>query len=324
MNNLDMAEALMSTQQGNPGQTTTVYGTASSDSLEGLVMVDLGGDTVSPDDDQSIECETTFKVYEGDEVIVSLIGADGSGKTPVVVGIVGRGDQQQEQIDTVIQQTEDLWDTSTNLRNQIIQSANNLKIDIEANTGSINELNGQVTNIMNTYVTSDYIEGQFTSHLTQTITNDVNNIIEHYDYEEKVKGYLSGDLNTLYSFATLINGEIRRGMIYDADLGVDVLGIAISQNMQFYEDDPLNPPVEDPPHSGLYYYRIKSNQTFGFYTSYGWQFWVNGVKVGWFDSTNAKAALNVASEVVNDGIQFDSSWEIAQNSSGIGFRYIGS
>ena len=97
-----MAGALMNTQQGNPGQTTTVYGTASSDSAEGLVMVDLGGDTVSPDDDQSIECETTFKVYEGDEVIISLIGADGSGKTPVVVGIVGRGDEQQEQIDTVI------------------------------------------------------------------------------------------------------------------------------------------------------------------------------------------------------------------------------
>ena len=227
MNNLDMAGALMNTQQGNPGQTTTVYGTASSDSAEGLVMVDLGGDTVSPDDDQSIECETTFKVYEGDEVIISLIGADGSGKTPVVVGIVGRGDEQQEQIDTVIQQTEDLWDTSTDLRNQIIQSANNLKIDIEANTGSINDLNGQVTNIMNTFVTADYIDGQFRSSLIQTITNNVNNIVEHYDYEEIVKGIVGGDINTLKSFATLINGEIRRGMIYDPALGTDVLGIAI-------------------------------------------------------------------------------------------------
>lgn len=321
MNNLDMAGALISTQQSNPGQTTTVYGTASSDSAEGLVWVDLGGDTVSPDDDQSIECETTFKVYEGDEVIVSLIGADGSGKTPVVVGIVGRGDEQQEQIDTVIQQTEDLWDTSTDLRNQIIQSANNLKIDIDANTGSINELNGQVTNIMNTYVTADYINGQFTSQLTQTITNNVNNIVENYDYSEIVSGLVGEDLDTLKSFATLINGEIRRGMIYDSGLGVDVLGIAISQKIQFYENDPLYPPaVVD----GNTYYRIMSNQTFGFYTSYGWQFWVNGQKVGWFDSTNAAAALNVASEVVENGIAFADKWEIARSSNGIGFRYIGS
>ena len=321
MNNLDMASAMMGSSQSNPGQTTTVYGKASSDSAEGLVMIDLGGDTVSPDDDQSIECETTFKVYEGDEVIVSLIGADGSGKTPVVVGIVGRGDEQQEQIDTVIQQTEALWDTSTNLRNQIIQSANNLKIDIDANTGSINELNGQVTNIMNTYVTADYINGQFASSLTQTITNNVNDIVENYDYSEIVSGLVGEDLDTLKNFATLINGEIRRGMIYDAGLGVDVLGIAISQKIQFYENDPLNPPaVVD----GNTYYRIMSNQTFGFYTSYGWQFWVNGQKVGWFDSTNANAALNVASEVVENGISFADKWEITQTSDGIGFRYIGS
>lgn len=321
MNDLDMAAALMGTPRSNPGQTTTVYGVASSDSQNGLVLIDLGGDTVSPDDDQSIECETTFKVYEGDEVIVSLIGADGSGKTPIVVGIVGRGDQQQEQIDSVVEQTEDLWETSTDLRSQIIQSANNLRIDIETNAGNINELNGQVTNIMNTYVTADYIDGQFRSSLVQTITNEVNSIVEHYDYSEIVSGLVGGDIETLKSFATLINGEIRRGMIYDSELGVDVLGIAISQNIQFYENDPLNPPVEV---DGNMYYRIMSNQTFGFYTSYGWQFYVNGQKVGWFDSMDSKAALHVASEVVEDGVQFGSSWEVSQSSNGIGFRYIGS
>ena len=89
----------MGTMRSNPGQTTTAYGTATSDSENGLVMVDMGGDTVSPDDDQSIECETTFKVYKGDEVIVSLVGADGSGKTPIVIGVVGRGDEQQSEID---------------------------------------------------------------------------------------------------------------------------------------------------------------------------------------------------------------------------------
>ena len=321
MNDLDMASALMGAPRRNPGQTSTVYGIASTDSAGGLVMVDLGGDTVSPDDDQSIECSTTFKVYSGDEVIVSLVGADGSGKTPIVVGVAGRGDQQQEQIDSVVEQTEDLWETSTDLRSQIIQSANNLKIDIEANAGSISELNGQVTNIMNTYVTADYMEGSFASSLLQTVTNNINNIVEHYDYSEIVQGIVGGDIETLKSFATLINGEIRRGMIYDPALGVDVLGIAISQNMQFSENDPLNPPaVVD----GNTYYRIMSNQTFGFYTSYGWQFYVNGQKVGWFDSMDSAAALHVASEVIEDNLIFNGTWEIAQTSSGIGFRYIGS
>ena len=103
MDKLEMAKQLLADKsKTNPGQTTTAYGTATADSADGLVLVDLGGDTVSPDDEQSIECETTFKVYAGDDVIVSLIGADGAGKTPIVIGVVGRGDQMQGQLDGVI------------------------------------------------------------------------------------------------------------------------------------------------------------------------------------------------------------------------------
>lgn len=102
MDKLEMARALLSRSgAADPGRTATAVGVAASDSAGGLVRIDLGGDTVSPDDDQSIECETTFKVYAGDEVLVSLIGADGSGKTPIVVGVVGRGDQVQEDLDAV-------------------------------------------------------------------------------------------------------------------------------------------------------------------------------------------------------------------------------
>lgn len=94
-------EFLTESKNTNPGQTTTAYGTAVSDSENGIVFVDMEGETVSSNDEQAIECETTFKVYSGDEVIVSLIGADGSGKTPIVIGVVGRGDQQQESIDAI-------------------------------------------------------------------------------------------------------------------------------------------------------------------------------------------------------------------------------
>ena len=104
MDNLEIAKALFGTkpQQPNGGQTTTTYGVAVSDSENGIVRVNLGGDTVSVDDDQTVEIETTFAVFEGDEVIVSLVGADGTGKAPCVIGVVGRGDQQQTEINSVI------------------------------------------------------------------------------------------------------------------------------------------------------------------------------------------------------------------------------
>ena len=105
MDNLEIAKALFGQKQqtvSSSGQTTTAYGVAVSDSADGIVRVNLGGDTVSTDDDQTIEVETTFFVKEGDEVIVSLIGADGTGKAPVVIGVVGRGDEQQREINSVM------------------------------------------------------------------------------------------------------------------------------------------------------------------------------------------------------------------------------
>ena len=107
MDNLEIAKALFG-NSGNTsnsrsgGQTTTCYGIATSDSVNGSVRVNLGGETTSTDDDQTIEVDTTFAVYEGDEVIISLVGADGTGKAPCVIGVVGRGDQQQTEIDTAM------------------------------------------------------------------------------------------------------------------------------------------------------------------------------------------------------------------------------
>lgn len=118
MDNLEIAKALFGNSGGSGtgsksgGQTTTAYGIATSDSVNGIVRVNLGGDTVSQDDDQTLEVETTFAVFEGDEVIVSLVGADGTGKAPVVIGVVGRGDQQQTEINSV---TNYVWDDSTGL-----------------------------------------------------------------------------------------------------------------------------------------------------------------------------------------------------------------
>ena len=104
MDNLDIAKALFQSDNvTNPNcmQTTTTYGVATAGSEDGKVVINLGGETASPDDEQAVEIDTTFPVKEGDEVIVNLVGADGTGKEPVVIGVVGRGDELQNQINNV-------------------------------------------------------------------------------------------------------------------------------------------------------------------------------------------------------------------------------
>lgn len=74
-----------------PSETHTITGTATSDSADGLVMVDLEGYTISEDNQQSLELPTTVDVHEGDTVQVTLVG--GVGKSPIVTGVVGGGDR---------------------------------------------------------------------------------------------------------------------------------------------------------------------------------------------------------------------------------------
>lgn len=106
MNSFDIAKALVGSSSSSYGtnsthkasQTTTIFGTATSDSENGKVRVLFDGDSTGDAEDGSIEVSTTFFVNEGDTVIVSLIGADGTGKYPIVVGVEGRGDEQQDEI----------------------------------------------------------------------------------------------------------------------------------------------------------------------------------------------------------------------------------
>lgn len=217
--------------------------------------------------------------------------------------------------------TDELQKQATDLKSLILKTADAMDVRIQTNSYDISVLGDAVENVKTTYVTSDYLNGTYMNTVQQNINNTVNNIVERYDYSEIVTGIVGNDINALKSFANLITGEIRRGVIYDSSLGTDVLGIAISQSMEFYENDPDHPPTTVG--EEIVYYRIKANQTFGFYTSYGWQFYVNGQKVGWFDSTDSHAALHIASAIVENGIRFGEDWIIDQNNNGIGFRYIG-
>ena len=92
--------------------TQTYIGVATSDSADGSVSVVLSDDVTQPDNGiwdgetflasdelgTSVELPTTTAVREGDRVLVTASGANVMA-TPVVTGVVGRGDEQQAQID---------------------------------------------------------------------------------------------------------------------------------------------------------------------------------------------------------------------------------
>ena len=86
------------------GTTHTYVGTATSDSQDGHVMVELSGDVTNPDPVEidgetyyadastSVELPTSVAVQEGDEVLVSVYGGS-TLKSPVVTANVGSGDR---------------------------------------------------------------------------------------------------------------------------------------------------------------------------------------------------------------------------------------
>ena len=111
---------------------------------------------------------------------------------------------------------------------------------------------------------------------------------------------------------TELNGQIRRGVIEDPETHEVHLGIAISEQLSFTGQTQTE--------GGLTYYELAPGQTLGLYTSTGWQFWINGVRRGWFSSEDSM--LHVSNIVVENRLQLGSDWEIV-SAGGFGLRYIG-
>lgn len=112
MDPIEKAKMLIHTPAPDTGAAhsanlTQITGEAVSDSIDGAVMVNLGGHTVSSDDTQTVEIPCTCYVREGDMVLVQLAGADGSAKGMTVTGVVGGGDRAREK-------TEEAAKTATN------------------------------------------------------------------------------------------------------------------------------------------------------------------------------------------------------------------
>lgn len=186
-----------------------------------------------------------------------------------------------------------IQDQATTLKSLIVKNAHT----IEAYADEI------TTDLHSHYVAiSDY--GNYYEQIETQVQQTARDTVETYHYTEAIEG--------LTSYLTDLNGQIRRGIIEDPDTHQLHLGIAISEQLSFTGQ------TQDV--GGVTYYELSPGQTLGLYTSYGWQFWINGQKMGWFDAQDSM--LHVANIVVEDVLQIGANWQIT-TTNGFGLRYIG-
>ncbi len=159
---------------------------------------------------------------------------------------------------------------------------------------------------------SDY--GTLTDTMRASIETTAAGVVESYDFESRIST-AETDIHGLTEFITNIEGEIRRGLIRDPETGEYVTGIAIAQNLQF--DGRVEDGNPHRPDDGHVYYYLSERQTFGLYTSTGWQFWIGGYKKGWFSSTDQM--LHVANITVEDLLQIGDTWRIGLNGAMLEF-----
>ena len=157
--------------------------------------------------------------------------------------------------------------------------------------------------------------GRYQQEILLIIDATARQIVESYGYLEQIQATQAelGEMGReIAAYELEISGQIRRGFLEDPDTHQTVLGIAISQQLQFTGRELTD--------GGWNYYELSPGQTLGLYTSTGWQFWVNGRKVGWFDSSDGM--LHTVSQVVEQEIRMG-DWVFSRN-GGLGIKYMGS
>ena len=143
MDYIDAASAFLGTGGSGmqdstmPSETHTITGIATSDSEDGLVRVDLMGYTISEDGEQSLELPTTVDVVEGDTVQVTLVG--GTGKSPIVTGVVGGGDRLSGNVQDAVDAAEAATEAVSSVTNYFFHDADGAHVTTtpgDATTGN--------------------------------------------------------------------------------------------------------------------------------------------------------------------------------------------
>lgn len=191
------------------------------------------------------------------------------------------------------------------LKQEAEETRDALLRDINALQGSIDAIN--VT--LNGDVTSQTPGlGELIIEIRATLEATALRVTEVFDYAEELKTESA-------SFQRNIEGQIIRGWVTDPTKDDPVFGIAIAENLNYSAtaEDTITKETID-------YYKLDSKQSFGLYTATGWQFWLNGKKVGWFDS--ADGMLHVTSITIEDDLYLGSGW-VMTKANGFGLRYLG-
>ena len=198
------------------------------------------------------------------------------------------------------------------LRQLILKTGERLSGDIdESHQQALHYADGQIDALSQTYLAKSEF-GSFAENIESQISTTARGVVESYGLESRIES-TAADLELLQYYITDMDGQIRRGIVRDPETGEDVTGIAISQSLQF-----TGAVVKG--EDGANYYRLSSGQTFGLYTSTGWQFWIDGSKRGWYNSVDGM--LHIANVAVEDKLQLGGDWQMA-NVRGLGIRYTG-
>lgn len=134
---------------------TMITGTAVSDSADGVVSVDFGGNTISENDEQAVDVSTTCAVKEGDTVQVSVVGADGTAKSLLVTGVIAGGDRMQADIegakdtaasaDAAATIAKENAAKANELANEAISNASAANTQAQEAMNSVNSANGKIS-----------------------------------------------------------------------------------------------------------------------------------------------------------------------------------
>ena len=190
---------------------------------------------------------------------------------------------------------EEVRETEGALRSLIIKTADVIQQNIDSITTELHQ---------------DYLAistfGEYQENINTTIVQTARNTVEEYDFEAQIR--------SLNESITTINGEIIRGFVEDPTTGNIVMGIAIAQTLSYSETD-----TETDANKNVYY-KIADQQTFGLYTSTGWQFWLKGTKIGWFDSLYQM--LHTVKLAVETSLTLGDGW-VFTTTGGLGIKYTG-
>lgn len=205
---------------------------------------------------------------------------------------------------------QDETDRAARLRELIVKTAR----DSRERDDLLTETLGEVSREMRQRYLAKSEFGEYQVEIAALIQATARQIVESYAFLEQITATRAelGQMGEKFAaYATQISGQIRRGFLENPESHQTVLGIAISQNLLFTGRELTD--------GGWTYFELSPGQTLGLYTSTGWQFWVNGRKVGWFDS--ADGMLHTVSQVVEEEIRIG-DWAMSAG-NGFGVKYLG-